>query len=78
MVCPEETEPARTERANQQVADKAPAGRMGKHVQRRVREEEALVAARVRGAAVAKARVKVAALVAVRAAVRDVVRIVDP
>jgi hypothetical protein len=49
---------------------------MGKHVQRRVREEEALVAARVRGAAVAK--VKVAALVAVRAAVRDVVRIVDP
>ena len=51
---------------------------MGKHVQRRVREEEALVAAKVRGAAVAKARVKVAALVAVRAAVRDVVRIVDP
>lgn len=36
-----------------------------------------MVAARVRGAAVAKAKVKGAAEVAVRAAVRDVVRIVD-
>lgn len=36
-----------------------------------------MVAARVRGAEVAKAKVKGAAVVAVRAAVRDVVRIVD-